>query len=135
MLHFAHEFSQLLKDLGTLEQIGVKTASAEATVLAEQGVIKGANDLYSILTKTASWEYPEVTEHYAQVDTLVCKVAGLLGKPLPESSLRAKIASTVVVDDLLTGFINSEKPGAQLKLAETRSFGREFLMSLLRKVL
>lgn len=134
MLHFAQEFSQTLHSLRVLDEIGVKTASAEATVMAEEGVIRCSNSLYDVLTKTASAEFPD-TERYKQVDFLIQKMAALLGKDAPSRDVRAKIASTVVIDDLLSGFLRSESPSERLKLAETRSYGREFLMDLLRTVL
>lgn len=135
MLHFAQEFSQTLHSLRMLDEIGVKTASAEATVMAEEGVIRGSNNLYDILMKTASSEFPKTENHYAQIDLLVQKMAALLSKAAPSADTRAKIASAVVVDDLLTSFLKSEPSIEHLKLAETRSYGREFLMDLLRTVL
>lgn len=134
MRYFAQEFSQTLHSLRALDEVGVKTASAEATVMAEEGVIRGSNALYSVLVKTAADEYPQ-KEHYVQIDSLVQKLALLLGKPNPTPSTRAKIASAVVVDDLLSGFLRTEVESEHLKLAETRSYGREFIMDLLRTVL
>lgn len=135
MLHFAQEFSQTLHSLRTLDEIGVKTASAEATVMAEEGVCRCSSSLYEVLAKTASAEYPKDGNRYAQIDKLVCKMATLLGKENPSADARAKIASAVVVDDLLNGFLKTESPAEFGKLAETRAFGREFLMELLRTVL
>jgi hypothetical protein len=135
MLHFSQEFSQTLHSLRVLDEIGVKTASAEATVMAEEGVIRGSNALYEVLTKTASEEFPKTEQRYAQIDLLVQKMAALLGKETLSADTRAKIASAVVIDDLLSGFLKSEPPKEHLKLAETRSYGREFLMDLLRTVL
>jgi hypothetical protein len=134
MLHFAQEFTQTLHSLRVLDEIGVKTASAEATVMAEEGVVRGTNALYDVLTKTAADESPN-TDRYSQVDFLVRKMAALLGKPDPSLDTRAKIASAVVVDDLLSGFIRTEPESERSKLAETRVYGREFLMDLLRTVL
>lgn len=134
MLHFSQEFSHTLHSLRVLDEIGVKTASAEATIMAEQGVIKGTNDLYDVLVKTASDEMPK-EERYHQVDCLVRKMAALLGKPDPSLETRTKIASAIVVDDLLTSFLRSEPREEHLKLAETRCFGREFLMDVLRTVI
>jgi hypothetical protein len=134
MLHFAQEFSQALHSLRMLDEVGVKTASAEATVMAEEGVIRGSNALYDVLVKTAAAETPNV-ERYHQVDFLLRKMAVLLGKQDLAADTRAKIASAVVIDDLLSGFLKSEPSSEHLKLAETRSYGREFLMELLRTVL
>jgi hypothetical protein len=134
MLHFANEFSSTLHSLRMLDEVGVKTASIEATVLAEEGVIRGSSALYDVLTKTAADEYPK-KEKYLQVDALIQKMAALLGKPAPTTDTRAKIASAIVIDDLLSGFIRTEAKTEHLKLAETRSYGREFLMDLLRTVL
>jgi hypothetical protein len=135
MLHFAQEFSQTLHALRMLDEIGVKTASAEATVMAEEGVVRGSNNLYDILTKIASEEFPKNENRYTQIDLLIQKMAALLGKAEPPVDIRAKVASAIVVDDLLTSFIKSEPSTEHLKLAETRSYGREFLMDLLRTVL
>jgi hypothetical protein len=135
MLHFSQEFSQTLHSLRVLDEIGVKTASAEATVMAEEGVIRGSNALYEVLTKTASEEFPKTEQRYSQIDLLVQKMAALLGKETPTADTRAKIASAVVIDDLLSGFLKTEPLKEHLKLAETRSYGREFLMDLLRTVL
>lgn len=135
MLHFTHEFSQALHSLRVLDELGIKTASMEATVMAEEGVVRGSNALYDILTKTASTEYYQEENRFAQVDSLVCKMAALLGKAPLNPDTRAKIASAVTVDDLLTSFLQTENPKEHRKLAETRAFGREFLMDLLRTVL
>lgn len=134
MLHFANEFSNTLHSLRALDEVGIKTASAEATVMAAEGVIRGSNALYAVLTKTAADEYPKKS-HHEQIDCLVQKMAALLGKPGMSSDTRAKIASAVVVDDLLSSFLRTEAEKEHLKLAEVRSYGREFLMDLLCTVL
>jgi hypothetical protein len=134
MLHFANEFSHTLHSLRMLDEVDVKTASAEATVMAAEGVIRGSNALYAVLTKTAADEYPRKNRH-EQIDCLVQKMATLLGKPEVSADTRAKIASAVVIDDLLSSFLRTENPKEHIKLAEIRSYGREFLMDLLRTVL
>jgi hypothetical protein len=134
MLHFAREFSQTLRSLRMLDDIGVKTASAEAAQMAEEGVIRGSNALYGVLLKTAAEKTP-YQDHQTQVVGLVRKMAAHLGKPDPSPLTRVKIASAIVIDDLLTSFLNTEPEAEHLKLAETRSYGREFVMDLLRTVL
>lgn len=134
MRAFTEEFSRTLHDLRLLEEIGVKTASTEITYLTANGVQRGASDLYDVLVKKAEEEFPGET-HERQIDVAVVKMAMLLGKSVPTPATRAKIAAAVVVDDLLTSFLRTETPEDQVKIAETRAYGREFLTELLRKVI
>ena len=134
MRAFTEEFARTLHDLRTLEEIGVKTASAEITYLTAHGVQRGASDLYDVLVKKAEDEFPGET-HERQVDVTVVKMAMLLGKPVPSPILRAKIAAAVAIDELLTSFLRTEPAENRAKLAETRAYGREFVTELLRKAI
>ncbi len=136
MLNVAAEICQLVHDIGSMETIGVKIASAEGSAVAQHTVARASTALYSVIDKSASDYVPPGMPHHQQMTTFIDKVAAVLGRPEVPREVRHKIASAVAADDALTDVMSQEKnPVEYTKLAEARAFGREFVMELLRGVL
>jgi hypothetical protein len=135
MLSVATEIRQLVHDISSMEVIGVKIASAQDSALAQQAVAYTSSGLYSVITKYANDYSPQTITHHQQVVGFIDKVAQVLGLPQIPNSTRLKLAAAVVADDALST-VMAQTQGPELsKLAESQTFGREFVVELLREVL
>jgi hypothetical protein len=134
MLVFAQEVSQLVHSIGQMDTLAVKVASAEDSHLAQVTVAEASNRLYNVMQKKASEVIKGDQPRHLKVAVLVNEVATTLGKaPLSEEQ-NLKIASVVAVDEALTEMLKTAGV-VDLKYAEARAYGREYLMEILRGIL
>jgi len=132
MLSFATEVSQLVHSLGEMDNLAVKIAAAESAQ-AQHTVAKGSVALYDVIVKKAQdLSKKELPGHF-KVAWCINQMAAALGKPPLTADTNLKIASVVAVDETLTSML-SAYPN-DLKYAEARAYGREYLMEILRGVI
>lgn len=131
MLHFAHEVSQLVHSVGTMDTLAIKIASAEGSQLAQTTVAVCSDQLYNVIYKKASETMPPGPDHW-RFTTFINKLAMLLEKPVLTEEQNLKIASAIATDVALSEVMQTN---SNPKLAEARTYGREYLIELLRGVL
>ena len=135
MLNFAMEVSRAAHDIGKMDDVAIKVASASDSVRAQNTVAQAAYMLYSVIEKRAS---EDNAEHPCTVSVPHCveKMAYCLNKPPLTPGQLAKLAAVVAVDGAVSVVQAQEtNPTEQQKLAEMRAYGREYFVSLLREVL
>ena len=136
MLSVATEIRQLVHNLGTLDNLGVKVASVGGSVEAQRTVADVSNGLYNVMVKSASINVPGEMPHHQRMVIFMDKVASVLNQPAIPAEVRLKIASASAADEALTTVMQHTPDVVErAKLAEARSFGREFMLELLRGVL
>lgn len=133
MLSFATEVSQLVHSLGEMDTLAVKVASAEDSSAAQQAVAQGSDHLYDVISKTAQEENPKDLPGHYKVALLVNRMSEVLGKGKLSSDTNLKLASVAAADEALSALLEAEPNNT--KYAEMRSFGREYMMEILRGVL
>ena len=135
MLNFAMEVSRAAHDIGKMDDVAIKVASASDSVRAQNTVAQAADMLYSVISKRASEDLVEQPEVYG-IPNCVNKMACYLGKPELGIGQITKLAAVVAADKAIGEVIAQESNAAeQQKLAEMRAYGREYFVSLLREVL
>lgn len=132
MLLFAQDLSQTVHSLGQMDTLAVKLASVEGSRLAQETVATGSDKLYSVIQKRASEEVQGNQPEHLKFTALVNKVAMTLGKAPLTSEQNLKLASAVAVDVALSELLQA---GDNSKYAEARTYGREYIMEILRGVL
>lgn len=135
MLAFASEVSELVHGIGALDEVGVKVAEADVASVSQLAAAHSSNMLYDVIYKQAMAETPVDWPNHFRVASFVSKMASTLRKPEVQSSQMHKMAAAVKVDDSLTSIMPTASGEGLQKLAEVRSFGREYFMELLREVL
>ena len=136
MLSIASDIRNLVHDIGSMEFIGVKVASAETSAIAQNTVKEASSGLYTVMTKSASENVLGDMPHHQRVVLFMDKVASVLRLPEIPAPVRLKMASVVAADDAITDVMsNTPDVVERAKLAEARSFGREFMVELLKGVL
>jgi hypothetical protein len=125
---FANELSAVVHNALELDTIAVKIASVEGSLEAQALKSQVSDGIYAVIEKTAADNSTTVVE-------LVEKVAAELSKPAIDSEYRTKLAAAVLVDSALTSVIAEASPAEASKLASSRSYGREFFVELLAKVI
>jgi|GEM_PF-2295633 len=135
MLKFATEISRLVHDIGKMETIAVKVASAENSYDAQAATAVASSGLYDVIIKRATDESAE-TPNYKPVVACVKKMAQYLGKPPVDAQQCLKIAAAVAADDALSEILpKTADEGEQRKLAAMQMYGREYFVELLRGVI
>ena len=131
---FAHEVSQVLHSMGSLEEFAVKTADEKDTALIGAHNAGAAIALYGVMAKDAGFA-PDGSNPY-RMCKMVTKFAQELGKPSPDSITQLKIAAAVAVDDTFSDVLAMDiRDSEKAKIAELRAYGREYLAELLRGVI
>jgi len=125
---FANELSAVVHNALELDTIAVKIASVEGSLETQALKSQVSDEIYAVIEKTAADKSLTVVE-------LVEKVAGELKKPELSTEYRTKIAAAVLVDAALTNVIAEASSAEASKLASSRSYGREFFVELLAKVI
>ena len=137
MLNVAAEISQLVHSIKDMDTIGVKIASAEGSVLAQQTTAQASTALYNVITKCASDYVPDEKLKHQRIVSFIDKVASVLGRPSIPAEIRLKLAAAVTADEALTMVMSDSPlpPDEHHKYAEAQMFGREFVMELLQGVI
>lgn len=134
MALFAHEVSQVLHSMGTLEEFAVKTAEVKDVALIGANNANAAIALYGVMAKEASF-LPDGSNPY-RMCRMVSKFAQDLGKPTLDAVTQLKIAAAVAVDDAFNTVLSSGTADPEkAKVAELQSYGREYIAELLREVI
>jgi len=135
MLNVAADICQLVQNIGSMEDIGVKVASARESAIAQCTVKEASSALYNVIVKSAAEYVDPQPTHHQRVVAFVDKMASLLGRPVIPAETQLKIASIVATDDALDLVRQGTADAAeQEKFAAAQAFGREFLVSILREV-
>jgi len=136
MLNVAAEISQLVHSIGVLETVGVKIASAEGSAFTQRTNAQASSALYNVIVKCAQEFVPGEMPHHYKMVSFIDKTAEVLNKPAFLQAHRHKLAAAVAADDALTDVMSiTTDDDARMKLAESRAFGREFIMEILRGVI
>lgn len=134
MALFAHEVSQVLHSMGSLEEFAVKTASADDVALIGANNANASIALYGVMAKEASFQSDGSNPY--RMCRMVTKFAQDLGKPVPEALMQLKIAAAVTVDDTFDRVLSTDISAEdKAKVAELQSYGREYIAELLREVI
>lgn len=132
------EVIDLIHSVAVFPQLAEKVASAAGSAFAQQIGAVSADILYDVMDKEACTSRGDAV-HHRQVVQYVNKLAQLRGKEPLSAALQLKIAAMVAADDAITEILPSESgektAEEYAKLFGMRSFGREFLIDTLQKVL
>ena len=132
---FAHELSSAVHSLGGMEALSIKVASADSCVEAQNTVAAGCSHLYNVMYKTAMAKTVVGQPAHVRVVGFLDKVAATLGKdPIPQD-MRYKLAAAVLADSALSVVMEDAEEHTHSKYAEAQTYGREFVVELLRKVI
>ena len=136
MLNVAADISQLVHSIKSLDDVGVKVASAEGSAIAQHTTAQASMALYNVIVKCANDFVPDVDSTHRRIVTFIDKVAEVLQRPEVPDDIRLKLAAAVTADDAISAVLQTESnPAERTKLAEARVFGREFVMELLQGVI
>jgi hypothetical protein len=128
MRSFANEMSQLVHQALELDNIAVKIASVEGSVETQLLKSQVSDGIYTVIEKTAE-------EKSLTIPELVEKIAGELKREVP-ADCKMALAAAAAVDAALTNVIAASQNSSEaVKLAESRSYGREYFLELLGKVI
>jgi len=131
---FTHEISNAVKSHGLYEEVAVKTASESQCIVVEEENPKIAHVVTdAIRTEARSHGHTGV----AGVVGFVTKMAAYKREEPLTNIEQLKIASALTVDDALTQAVCDESLSdeSRVKLAHTRTYGREVFMEILRGIL
>ncbi len=132
------EVIALIHSVSAFPQLAEKVASAEGSAFAQQIGAVGADVLYDVMDKKACASGADIP-HHRKVVRYIDKLAQQQGKAPLSPEWQLKIAATVAADDAITLILPSEageKTATEYgELFGMRSFGREFLVDTLQKVL
>jgi hypothetical protein len=130
----AHEISQVVHNMGRLEEFATKTAEAQDVALIGEGNARAATALYGVMAKEA--EFVSDGSNPFRMCRTVVKLARELGKPVPGALTQLKLAAAVAVDDTFNTVLASDLCDSEkAKVAELQSYGREYITELLRGVI
>lgn len=130
----SHEVSQLLHNMGRLEEFATKTAEEQDVALIGVTNATAASALYDVMSKEAAFS-SDGSNPFRMCRT-VSKLAQDIGKPGPDVFTQLKVAAAVAVDDTFNQVLTSDiSHNEKEKIAELRAYGREYIMELLRGVL
>jgi len=136
MLNVAAEISQLVHSIGDMETVGVKIASAEGSALTQRTNSYASGALYNVIVKCAEDFVPGEMPHHYKMVSFIDKMASVLNKPAFPQAYMHKLAAAVAADDALTDVMSiTSDEDERTKLAESRAFGREFIVEILRGVI
>lgn len=134
MYSFSIEVSKTAHAINMLENVAVKTASAEDSFSAQLTTAIASDRLYDVIVKQAT-DYSPKRFNCLPVTQCVVKMAAYLGKPAPSDELCVKLAAAVAVDDALSQTLSTVTGTEAEKVAAVRAYGREYFMELLREVI
>lgn len=135
MEKLAQDLSRIVNSVAVLDEIAEKVASDNSSFTAQQSTAAVADAVYEVICKEAS-AYPAAT-HLERVEGTIVKLSHGLGKEPVDDTMRLKLAAAIAVDEALSGqLVDTRLPDTEVqKIAETRAYGREYMVSLLREVL
>ena len=90
---FAAEVSGVIHQIGEMDQVSTKLASAECTADIQQSVADGAHIIYSVMEKKAAEYTPANLPEHRRMTLLVEKMAAALRKPDVPADVMHKLAA------------------------------------------
>lgn len=135
MEKLAQDLSRIVNSVAVLDEIAEKVASDNSSFSAQQSSAAIADAVYEVICKEAS-AYPADT-HLERVEGTIVKLSHDLGKEPVDDTMRLKLAAAISLDEVLSAqLVNTQLPNSEVqKIAETRAYGREYMVSLLKEVL
>jgi len=127
MKNFKKQLLETLEKISALSDISEKVASEKACAEAQQTCATASSCLYDVLSKTAEITEPELPTEKG-LPTLIAK----LGSANTEQ--HTKLAAAILVDQLIDSqeALRELSPTDKVKLAQLRSYGREFAIRLIK---